>query len=159
MLGIMRTIIVFMFLLLGAITYSGATNEPHGRQPSGVPARHSNPEQQARDILMGAKDALSSGKVDFLRNHLGQRVYLNLFNGTNGYYSSDQAYIILSSFFTTWPPISFSFSSRNFSIANPYGFGPLTYERRGRRGMAELFLSLTRVDDRWVINQITVSSR
>jgi hypothetical protein len=116
-------------------------------------------EEAAREILMGAKDALASGNVTFLRNHLGQRVYLNLFTGTNGYYSRHQAYMILQSFFSAWPPISFSFSSRNFSTANPYGFGPLTYERRGRRGVAELFLSLTMIDDRWVINQVTISTR
>ena len=116
-------------------------------------------EREARDILMGAKDALSGGRADFLREHLGRRVYINLFTGINGYYSGDQAYMILHAFFSTHTPISFSFSSRNFSIASPYGFGPLAYERRGRRAIAELFLSLARVDNRWVINQITVARR
>ncbi|MDT8325186.1 MAG: DUF4783 domain-containing protein [Bacteroidota bacterium] len=116
-------------------------------------------EREARDLLLGAKDALSSGNIRFLESRLGHKVYLNLFTGINGYYSSEQAYLILESFFSTYTPISFSYSSRNFSIRNPYGFGPFTYERRGRRGSAEMFVSLALVDERWVINQITVASR
>ncbi len=116
-------------------------------------------EREARDLLLGAKDALSSGNIRFLKTRLGHKVYLNLFTGINGYYSSEQAYLILESFFSTYTPISFSYSSRNFSIRNPYGFGPFTYERRGRRGSAEMFVSLALVNERWVINQITVASR
>lgn len=116
-------------------------------------------EREARELLLGAKDALSSGNVRFLKPRLGGKVYLNLFTGINGYYSSAQAFLILESFFSTYTPISFSFSSRNFSIRNPYGFGPLTYERRGRRGTAELFISLAVIDGSWVINQITIASR
>ncbi|MCZ7558202.1 MAG: DUF4783 domain-containing protein [Bacteroidia bacterium] len=151
----MRTLIFFLILLLhtGTATLHAAPLPPLGHE------RGTGREEEARAILMGAKDALSSGNVGYLRTHLATRVYLNLLNGTNGYYSREQAYIILVSFFESWRPISFSFSSRNFSIANPYGFGPLNFERRGRRGMAELFLSLTRAGDRWSISQITVSAR
>ncbi len=116
-------------------------------------------EREARELLLSAKDALSSGNVRFLKPRLGGKVYLNLFTGINSYYSSAQAFLILESFFSTYTPISFSFSSRNFSIRNPYGFGPLTYERRGRRGTAELFISLAVIDGKWVINQITIASR
>ena len=118
-----------------------------------------DPERVARELLLGAKDALSSGRVDYLRPHLGRKVYLNLFTGINGYYSSEQAFLILESLFSTYKPISFSFSSRNFSIRNPYGFGPITFERRGKRETAELFLSLATVNDAWVINQITIATR
>ncbi|MBN1446799.1 MAG: DUF4783 domain-containing protein [Bacteroidetes bacterium] len=116
-------------------------------------------ERDARELLLNAKDALSSGNIRSLRPQLGNRVYLNLFTGINGYYSAEQAFLILQSFFSTHSPISFSFSSRNFSIRNPYGFGPLTYERRGRRETAEMFISLALVGERWVINQITVAGR
>jgi hypothetical protein len=118
-----------------------------------------DPEREARQLLLGAKDALSSGNVGFLRPHLGQKVYLNLFTGINGYYSSGQAFLILESLFSTYQPISFSFSSRNFSIRNPYGFGPITFERRGRRETAELFLSLANVNGKWVISQVTIATR
>jgi hypothetical protein len=163
MLGIMRTFIFFLILSLRSeIPPQNTAAGPDNSSATAVSLcqeRSLGREEEARDILMGAKDALSSGNVAFLRNHLAGRVYLNLLNGTNGYYSKEQAYIILTSFFESWVPISFSFSSRNFSIANPYGFGPLNFERRGRRGMAELFLSLTRAGDHWHISQITVSAR
>jgi hypothetical protein len=116
-------------------------------------------ERAARELLLSAKDALSSGNVRYLKPRLGNKVYLNLFTGINGYYSAEQTFLILESFFSTYTPISFSFSSRNFSIRNPYGFGPLTFERRGRRGTAELFISLAVVNGKWVINQITIASR
>ncbi|MBE0645309.1 MAG: DUF4783 domain-containing protein [Bacteroidetes bacterium] len=118
-----------------------------------------DPEREARELLLGAKDALSSGNIRYLRPHLGQKIYLNLFTGINGYYSSEQAFLILESLFSTYQPISFSFSSRNFSIRNPYGFGPLTYEHRGKRETAEMFLSLANVRGKWVINQITIATR
>ncbi|MFZ1729467.1 MAG: DUF4783 domain-containing protein [Bacteroidota bacterium] len=118
-----------------------------------------DPERPARELLLGAKDALSSGNIRYLRPHLGQKVYLNLFTGINGYYSGEQAFLILESLFSTHTPISFSFSSRNFSIRNPYGFGPLTYEYRGKRETAEIFLSLANVRGEWVINHISIAMR
>ena len=144
----------------------GAVATP-GMAPGMAPAAASSlalpdegdPERAARELLLGAKDALSSGKVAFLRPHLGRKVYLNLFTGINGYYSAEQAYLILESLFSTYKPISFTFSSRNFSIRNPYGFGPITFERRGKRETAELFLSLATVDEVWVVNQITIATR
>lgn len=128
-------------------------------QPSQGISGQDDPERTARELLLGAKDALSSGKVDFLRPHFAQKVYLNLFTGINGYYSSGQAFLILESLFTTYQPISFSFSSRNFSIRNPYGFGPITFERRGKRETAELFLSLANVNGKWMISQVTIATR
>ncbi len=136
---------------------AAAHTPPIGSVSAGAVLQES--EREARDMLLGAKDALSSGNIRFLEARLGHKVYLNLFTGINGYYSSEQAYLILESFFSTYTPISFSYSSRNFSIRNPYGFGPFTYERRGRRGNAEMFVSLALVNDRWVINQITIASR
>lgn len=124
-----------------------------------TPDNRQDPERAARILLLGAKDALSSGKIVLLRPSLGKRIHLNFFTGINGYYSAEQAFRILESHFSTHKAISFSFSSRNFSVRNPYGFGPLTYEWRGRRQTAEMFLSLALVDDTWVINQITITAR
>ena len=155
----------FLVLLLFPVSLSGADAAPR-RQAAGSAlstrpgaGEEQESERDARELLLNAKDALSSGNIRYLRARLGGKVYLNLFTGINGYYSAEQAYLILESFFATYTPISFSFSSRNFSIRNPYGFGPLTYERRGRRGSAEMFISLAQVGDRWVINQITVATR
>ena len=116
-------------------------------------------EKDARVLLMNVKDALSSGNILFLKSHLAPKTYLNLFTGVNGYYSSEQAFLILESFFASYKPISFSFSSRNFSIRNPYGFGPYTYKRRGHQGSAEIFLSLAMVRNKWKFNQITIARR
>ncbi|MCB2205460.1 DUF4783 domain-containing protein [bacterium] len=147
------------FLPQVARTTGTAAVAPAGEDALYVADQHPESEREARELLLNAKDALSSGNIRFLKSKLGHKVYLNLFTGINGYYSSEQAYLILESFFSTYIPISFSYSSRNFSIRNPYGFGPFTYERRGRRGSAEMFVSLAQVDERWVINQITVASR
>jgi hypothetical protein len=146
---------LFLLLLLQSPLLAGTGADESDR--GDAPPRQS--EREARELLLGAKDALSSNNIRYLKTRLGQKVYLNLFSGINGYYSSEQAYLILESFFSTNTPISFSYSSRNFSIRNPYGFGPFTYERRGRRGLAEMFVSLALVHKRWVINQITVASR
>ena len=122
-------------------------------------AQQQQDEVRARELLMRAKDALSSGNVEFLRQYLAPKTYLNLFTGVNGYFSNEQAWLILESFFLTYEPVSFSFSSRNFSIRNPYGFGPFTYQRRGQRGTAEIFLSLANLHDDWKFSQITIARR
>jgi len=161
----MAMIGLIIIILLMPFSQSRADAAPRQHAISGALATPAGPEDEqeserdARELLLNAKDALSSGNIRYLRARLGGKVYLNLFTGINGYYSAEQAYLILESFFSTYTPISFSFSSRNFSIRNPYGFGPLTYERRGRRGSAEMFISLAQVGDRWVINQITVATR
>jgi hypothetical protein len=130
-----------------------------GTAGSGAFRQQAEDDAQARELLMRAKDALSSGNVEFLRPHLSQKTYLNLFTGVNGYFSDEQAWLILDEFFSTHEPVSFSFSSRNFSIRNPYGFGPFTYQRRGHRGSAEIFLSLAKVRDGWKFSQITIARR
>ena len=152
---ILTSLFLLLLLLLQSAGLPGAATD---ESVSGDPSPQQS-EREARELLLGAKDALSSGNIRFLKPRIGQKVYLNLFTGINGYYSSEQAYLILESFFSTNTPISFSYSSRNFSIRSPYGFGPFTYERRGRRGLAEMFVSLALVNERWVINQITVASR
>jgi len=154
-----REIMIMLALAFSLPTMAIAPAVPL-RGPAGqAHPGQADPERAARELLLSAKDAISSGNIRFLRSHLGQKVYLNLFTGINGYYSGEQAFLILQSHFSAHLPISFSFSSRNFSIRNPYGFGPLTYERRGRRETAELFLSLANVRGVWVINQITIAKR
>lgn len=165
---------VFLVCVIGILLLDAAASVARERQGSPEPrlearasverrlpphARAQDPERTARDLLLGAKDALSSGNVAFLRPHFGQKVYLNLFTGINGYYSAGQAALILESFFSAYRPISFSFSSRNFSIRNPYGFGPITLTHRGKRETAEMFLSLANVHNRWMISQITIAKR
>jgi hypothetical protein len=110
-------------------------------------------------MLMGAKDALSGGNTAWLRARLAPRVYLNIFTGVNGYFSREQAWMILDGFFSTHRAVSFTFSNRNFSIRSPYGFGPLSYMRLGRRGNAEMFLSLAAAGSTWSFNQITIARR
>ncbi len=151
----------FIILALGTLLFGVVSMMPLRSQMAfgQEQSRHSDPDRPARKLLLGSKDAISSGNIRYLRPHLGQKVYLNLFTGINGYYSGEQAFLILESLFSTYMPISFSFSSRNFSIRNPYGFGPLTYERRGKRETAEMFLSLANVRGEWVINQITIAKR
>ena len=157
----MRTQRYFILLALGALLFGAEAMMLPGSQMAFAQeqSRQSDPDRPARELLLGSKDAISSGNIRYLRPHLGQKVYLNLFTGINGYYSGEQAFLILESLFSTYMPISFSFSSRNFSIRNPYGFGPLTYERRGKRETAEMFLSLANVRGEWVINQITIAKR
>ena len=115
--------------------------------------------KEAKEVLDEIEDAFKSGNVSVLRGLLAKKVFLNLFTGQNGLYSKDQTYFIMKNFFSNQPVKTFSFTRRADSADSPYAVGILKFRKPGMRSAAQVFISLTELQNEWVVNQITIALR
>jgi len=104
--------------------------------------------QIERSIL---SSSLSSIPVSFAR-----QVYVNITGGESGYFSQNQVVSVLQSYFVSRTPLSFEFSRYSDQGPTPYATGRLTYNDRGRRESAQVYVSLAIQDSQWVISQFNI---
>ena len=110
-------------------------------------------------VMNDAADALAHGDARMVSRYFPLKVYLNLFTGENAYYSREQGAMILRNYFASYQPVSFTYTGINRKGRNPYGVGTLSFIHQGRRGTAQVYLSLTGTQDGWKIGHITISRR
>jgi len=127
------------------------------RRQTFLPRTAPSQEQPAyRDILTTIERGMVSGDVHSFSAHMGSQVYVRLRGQEGGLYSSNQAYYLLQQFLRSWKVTSFRFSTVGESESNPYAAGSASLTVRGSREYAQVYVSLTRAGDRWVISQINV---
>jgi hypothetical protein len=114
---------------------------------------------EARQALAAIGGALSTGEARTMLRFFHSKVFLTLLSGENGYYSAEQSYFILRNFFAAHNSAGFSWTGTNLSDQSAWGVGTLRYLKRGQRGNAQVFVSLTRGDQGWRINQLTIAKR
>ncbi len=155
------------------------SKEPHprGQEPAVVPGRFSNSQQEqqrrepaaipgvpmARQLGKGYHElfgtvqrGLASGSAAAFSGNLAPQVYVNLRGGESGYYSANQAHYVLENYFKTRRLFNVKFSTIGESDANPYATGSATFVERGTRSLAQVYVSLTRSGERWIITQINI---
>lgn len=108
-------------------------------------------------IFNQIENAISNGNVSALSGYLSTQTYLSLSNGIRGYYSSNQAFYILEDFFRIYNVTIFRFDNLNSGENTPYATGVYSYEHKGKRNSAQVYISLNRSGKSWKINQITIN--
>ena len=88
--------------------------------------------------------------------HLAKQVYLNLRGVESGYFSQNQAFYILDSYLSARHVVQFTFSTINGAGPTPYATGGGIFMRHGRREIFQVYTSLSKQDDQWVITQLNV---
>ena len=83
--------------------------------------------------------------------------YISLINGVNGYYSSNQTYYILEDFFNSFKVVSFKFEEKKNEESVSYGKGAYYFEKKGKREVAHLYITLSKAGSRWYITQISIN--
>lgn len=112
-------------------------------------------DEKLEVVFSEIEKGFSGGNVSTFSQYLSSQNYLSLSNGVRGYYSANQSFYILQEYFKLHRPISFRFSSKSEG-KNPYATGFLTYELRGRRENAQVFIALESSGGSWKISQITI---
>lgn len=105
------------------------------------------------DIEVSIKEA----NVANLSKYLGAQTYFSLFNGVSGYYSPNQAYYILEDFFNFYRVTAFKFNQISKDKANPYATGTFSFDNKGKRSSAKVYISLKKIGDKWNITQLTIN--
>ncbi len=116
-----------------------------------------NSESVIHSIFNEIESGISSGDVSSISRFFSGQIYLNLSNGTTGYYSSNQAYYVLEDFFKNYQETAFSFDNVQLDEANPYGTGGYQYIFKGKHETAQVYISLKHVGKNWKITQITIN--
>jgi hypothetical protein len=113
--------------------------------------------KEVQKLLYKIEEGLTSGSVDKFSAYFGNRNYLSLSNGTNGYFSANQSYYIIKDYLSIYQPISFKFTNIVSDSNTPFAAGNLRYNNNGVRGNATIFLTLQLIDNHWRISQITIN--
>lgn len=111
----------------------------------------------AQKVFQEIEEAIASGNVRALSGFLGSQTYFSLASGSSGYYSSNQAFYILENFFSVYQVRAFRFNNLQSGDSSPYATGVYTYELKGKRENAQVYVSLKLIGKNWKITQITIN--
>lgn len=106
-----------------------------------------------REIESGVKD----GNVERISKYFGQQTYFSFSNGTNGYYSSNQAFYVVEDFFKLYRVISFKLDHIKSDNNHSYATGKYNYDNKGQRNSAKVYISIKKIGTNWIITQFTIN--
>jgi hypothetical protein len=112
--------------------------------------------EECQRIFSNVQQGLSSGAVGGFSEHMAQQVYVNLRGGESGYYSANQAHYVLEKYLKSRKLVNLKFSTIGESESRPYATGSAVSVQRGVREIAQVYVSLGRSGDRWIITQINI---
>ncbi len=112
--------------------------------------------QDYRTLFNVIQRSLSSGNISVLAQHLAPQVQVNFRGAENGYYSANQAYYLLENYFRSRKVLGFEFSTIGESDSNPYATGGASFNIKGSREYAQVYVSLSRTGRQWLITQINI---
>jgi Domain of unknown function (DUF4783) len=108
------------------------------------------------EIFQNVELGLQNNAIDKFKKELGEIVSMTISSGDHGYYSANQAAIVLIGFFSEHHPVSFKFSRIHEKGSTPYATGSFIYVQKGIQKSAQVYVSLTRQDSQWVISQFNI---
>lgn len=108
-------------------------------------------------ILNEIEAGILKNDVKSFSQYFSSQPYISLINGVNGYYSSNQAYYILEDFFDTYKVLSFEMDESKIDESVSYAKGEYYFEKKGKREIAHLYVTLSKSGSRWQITQISIN--
>ena len=129
-------------------------------QFSGVSQVHNGSGQlgvlDARAIFSDVERGISEANVSLFSHYFNSQVHVTLRGGESGLYSANQAYYLLQNYFRARKPLKCGFSTYGDSDSNPYATGTASFNIRGSREFAQVYVALALSGDRWVISHINI---
>lgn len=147
---------LYISLLLGLIfffSFYSAAQERNSFLESG----RINNQEPVKKAFNRIEKGISSGNVSDLSGYFSSQIYLNLSNGISGYYSSNQAYYVLEDFFNTYHVTDFKFDNIQDGEANMYATGSYHFLFKGKRDVAQVYVSVRHTGKKWKITQININ--
>jgi hypothetical protein len=119
---------------------------------------NSNNKIKAQTIIFkDIESAISTNDINKISKYFSPQPYISLINGVNGYYSSNQAYYILEDFINTYKVVSFKIGETKIDQSISSARGEYYFERKGKREVAHLYLTLSKSGSKWQITQISIN--
>lgn len=108
-------------------------------------------------IISEIEESIKNADVIKLAKFINSKTYFSLMGNINGYYTTNQAFYLLEDFFKIYKVQLFKFNQVNSFENNPYATGTLYYESKGRRSKAQVYVSLKRIGENWIISQLSIN--
>ena len=122
-----------------------------------IPSVHSAVQRSAIiEIFQNVEHGLQNNAVNKFNKELGEIVSMTISSGDHGYYSANQAVLVLAGFFSEHRPVSFKFSRIHEKGFAPYATGRFIYVQKGIQKSAQVYVSLTQLNSQWVISQFNI---
>lgn len=109
-----------------------------------------------RGVFEDVRAGLKSGRMNSLSELLAPKVHVSLRGGESGYFSSSQAYYVLENYLRENKFSEVDFTTMVESGNMPYATGRANFDHNGVHDAAQVYVSLSQVGERWVINQIKI---
>jgi hypothetical protein len=106
-----------------------------------------------KDISRG----LSVGNVNFINLYFDNQVYLNIISFEKGYYSSNQAELIILNFMDYFRVNRFNYSRSSRFSTYAFANGIYSYMLGGTRRNLNVIISLKYANNRWYVDQININ--
>jgi hypothetical protein len=119
------------------------------------PADGVNPQEYV-EIFRSVERGFNDGNVGTISQHFSPQVYVSLPNGEKGYYSVNQASIILQNYLSGRRIQSLSLQQSGGSETAPYASGQGRSEVRGTVENIQVYVSLSKVSNQWMITQLAI---
>gem|GEM_PF-2902446 len=113
------------------------------------------PDDVAR-IFRDIEAGLVAADIGKFAQHFGKVTFLSIRNSRDAYYSGNQAYYILKDHFAARRVVSFKFSLLTADERSPYATGGGVIRYRGSNELFQVYVALSRADDRWVIARLNI---
>ena len=111
---------------------------------------------EATRVFSEIESGIVAADAGNFSRHFGKQTYLSIKNSADAYYSSNQAQNILTVFFAGRRVISFRLSSLNSGDRFPYATGGGVIRRKGNSEMFQVYVSLSKVGGRLVIDRLNI---
>jgi len=95
--------------------------------------------------------------INDINVYFGSEVYLNIISNERGYYSSNQAELILTDFMEYFKVVSFKYKHSYLKNSFAFAIGKYIYDRGSGKRELNASVSLKYIDDVWIIDQISIN--
>lgn len=113
--------------------------------------------QQEELIFKEIESGVKEGNVERISKYFGQQTYFSFSNGTNGYYSNNQAFYVLEDFLKLYRVTSFKLDNIKSDNNHSYATGKYNYDNKGQRSSAKVYISIKKIGTNWIITQFTIN--
>jgi hypothetical protein len=106
-----------------------------------------------KDIASG----FNTQNINRINSYFGSEVYLNVISNDKGYYSPNQAELILTDFMEYFKVVSFKYKHSYSKNSFAFALGKYIYDRGSGKRELNASVSLKYKDDIWIIDQISLN--
>ena len=107
-------------------------------------------------VIEDLQRGITNSDINAFAKHFGKQVYVDLPGEDGGYFSENQLFYILQNFFGPRHAQQFKFSTVDESDSGSYATGSCVFLFRGHREMLQIYVALSKLNDKLVITQFNV---